>query len=100
MFSFPSFGGVRGGLFKHSQTMVGINFSSFKKSSNSKSQFEQMLNMFLQLLNYTNGDASEALSWMNELDKQYNFTTNDYGMGNFVGAPRAQLDYDFGDSQG
>ena len=40
--------------------------------------------MFLQLLNYTNGDASEALSWMNELDKQYNFTTNDYGMGNFI----------------
>jgi len=23
----------------------------------------------------------------------------DYGMGNFVGAPRAQLDYDFGDNQ-
>ena len=84
MFSLPSFGGVRGGLLKHLQTMVGINFSSFKKSSNSKSQFEQMLDMFLQLLNYTNGDASEALSWMNELDKQYNFTTNDYGMGNFI----------------
>lgn len=64
--------------------MIGINFSSFKKSNSSKSPFEQMLDMFLQLLNYTNGDAAEALNWMNELDKQYNFTTKDYGLGDFI----------------
>lgn len=64
--------------------MIGINFSALKKNNSSKSQFEQMLDMFLQLLNYTNGDAAEALNWMNELDKQYKFTTNDYGLGDFI----------------
>jgi Ca-activated chloride channel homolog len=38
----------------------------------------------MQLLSYTNGDANEALSWMNELDKQYQFTDDEYGMGDFI----------------
>src|SRR5690606_18880163 len=49
-----------------------------------KGGFEEMLKLFTQLLNYTAGDAAEALSWMNELDKKYKFGTNDYGMGNFI----------------
>jgi Ca-activated chloride channel family protein len=36
------------------------------------------------LLNYTAGDAGEALQWMNELDKQYNLTNDEYGMGDFI----------------
>jgi len=64
--------------------MIGHRFNNYNPSENSKSQFEQMLDIFMQLLNYTSGDASEALSWMNELDKQYKFTTPDYGMGNFI----------------
>lgn len=43
-----------------------------------------MLKLFTQLLNYTAGDAGETLAWMNELDKKYKFTNNDYGMGNFI----------------
>jgi Ca-activated chloride channel family protein len=35
-------------------------------------------------LNYTAGDAGEALAWLNELDKQYNITNDDYGMGDFI----------------
>ena len=32
----------------------------------------------------TSGDAGEALAWMNELDKQYNITNDEYGMGDFI----------------
>jgi Ca-activated chloride channel family protein len=36
------------------------------------------------LLNYTAGEAAETLAWMNELDKKYNLTTNEYGIGDFI----------------
>lgn len=38
----------------------------------------------MQLLTYTNGDADEALSWLNELDRQYKLTNEQYGMGDFI----------------
>ncbi len=38
----------------------------------------------MQLLTYTSGDVSEALEWLNELDKQYQLTDQDYGMGDFI----------------
>ena len=38
----------------------------------------------MQLLTYTNGDASEALNWLNELDRQYKLTNDAYGMGDFI----------------
>lgn len=64
--------------------MIGHRFFQFNPNSNSQSKFEQLLDIFMQLLNYTSGDASEALSWMNELDKTYQFTNDQYGMGDFI----------------
>jgi len=63
--------------------MKGFNFSKYDPDQNNKSRFEQLLDMFTQILTYTNGDVSEAMQWMNELDKQYNLTDNEYGMGDF-----------------
>ncbi|WP_298301432.1 VWA domain-containing protein [Hydrotalea sp.] len=64
--------------------MQGHRFIGYDPSQNQKSLFEQLLNIFMQLLTYTNGDASEALQWMNELDKQYELTNQEYGMGDFI----------------
>lgn len=64
--------------------MKGYQFSKFVPSELPKGGFDELLKLFTQLLNYTAGDAGEALSWMNELDKQYKFTNKDYGMGNFI----------------
>ena len=64
--------------------MRGFHFSDFKPDKLPKGSFEELLKLFTQLLNYTAGDAGEALSWMNELDKQYNLTTNEYGIGDFI----------------
>ncbi len=46
--------------------------------------FERLLKIFLDLLTYTSGDVSEALNWMNQLDRQYGLTDDDYGMGDFI----------------
>ncbi len=47
-------------------------------------KFSELLSLFLQLLQYTGGDVAEVLAWMNDLDKEYNITDKNYGMGNFI----------------
>src|SRR5215210_2922595 len=64
--------------------MLGHLFTKFDPSQEGKSKFEQLLNLFFQLLTYTNGDAAEALQWLNELNNQYGFTDDEYGMGDFI----------------
>src|SRR5690606_2854496 len=49
-----------------------------------KGGFDDLLKLFTQLLNYTSGDAAEALAWLNELDRQYRLTGDNYGIGDFV----------------
>ena len=64
--------------------MKGFHFSKFVPSEGGKSDFERLLDVFMQLLSYTNGDAEEALRWMTELDKEYQFSTPQYGIGDFI----------------
>jgi Ca-activated chloride channel family protein len=64
--------------------MKGFAFTQFIPPEVSGSNFDQLLNLFLQLMQYTNGDVAETLDWMNQLDKQHRFTNNEYGMGNFI----------------
>ena len=49
-----------------------------------ESNFKKLLDVFSQLLGYTNGDPSEALNWMNELDKKFKLSSDEYGMGDFI----------------
>lgn len=64
--------------------MRGIQFSKFDANGEGKSPFEKMLDIFMQLLTYTSGDVAEALQWLNELDKEYQLGTEDYGIGDFI----------------
>ena len=62
--------------------MIGWRFS---KHHNKKSDpFERLLDLFKELLIHTSGNVSEALSWLTELDKEYELTTDDYGMADFI----------------
>src|SRR5688500_3774088 len=65
-------------------SMRGYNFSKYDPRAEGKSKFEQLLDIFMQLLTYTNGDVAEALNWMNQLDKEYQVTNDEYGMGDFI----------------
>lgn len=64
--------------------MIGHRFSAFIKKNKKEGTFEQLLNLFTELLTYTNGDASEALQWLNQLDREYKLTNDQYGMGDFI----------------
>ena len=64
--------------------MFSWRFRKFDPNAFSANPFENLLKLFKELLMYTSGDVSEALSWLTELDKQYNLTTPDYGMADFI----------------
>ncbi|MBS1631270.1 MAG: VWA domain-containing protein, partial [Bacteroidetes bacterium] len=64
--------------------MRGYHFSKFDSRSKGKCKFDQLLDIFLQLLTYTSGDVAEALAWINELDKKYELTDDEYGIGDFI----------------
>lgn len=64
--------------------MFGFNFSKYNPDENAKGGFEKLLDIFTQLLTYTSGDFNEAMQWLNELDKEYKFTDDEYGIGDFL----------------
>lgn len=64
--------------------MKHFHFSRYDPSENAKSSFEKLLDLFLQLLTFTSGDFNEAMQWMNELDKEYKLTDDEYGIGDFL----------------
>jgi Ca-activated chloride channel family protein len=64
--------------------MSGYRFTKYIPSGNDSDPFERLLKIFLDLLTYTSGDVDEALNWMNQLDREYGLTDDEYGMGDFI----------------
>lgn len=65
--------------------MIGYRFTKYTPAEQkSKTAFENLLKIFLDLLLITSGNVSEALDWMNDIDRQYKITNDDYGMGDFI----------------
>ena len=64
--------------------MQGFSFTGYNPNEGQQSKFDQLLDLFTQVITHTSGDFGEAMQWMNELDKQYNITNDDYGMGDFL----------------
>lgn len=64
--------------------MIGFHFTGYDPNEQDKSKFDQLLDIFMQLLSFTNGDVGETLQWMNQLDKEYQLSDKDYGMGDFI----------------
>ncbi|MDX1939961.1 MAG: hypothetical protein SFU99_05370 [Saprospiraceae bacterium] len=63
--------------------MIGWKFSEHKPGAN-ESPFDKLFKVFQELLIYTSGDVREALSWLTELDKEYQLTDENYGMADFI----------------
>lgn len=64
--------------------MSGYHFFKYIPEEDGRSDFERLLDLFMQLLNYTSGDVGEALDWMHQLDRKHNLTTDQYGMADFI----------------
>jgi len=46
--------------------------------------FDKLFEIFTELLTHTSGDVEEALEWMRELDVEYELTTAEYTMDDFI----------------
>ena len=64
--------------------MIGTRFTEYIPLPNGGNPFSSLLNLFMQLLVHTSGDVSETLNWMNQLDKRYGLTNDEYGIGDFI----------------
>lgn len=64
--------------------MIGWRFGEYIPSDEGNSPFERLLKIFQELLVHTSGDVSEALSWLTQVDKEYNLTDENYGIADFI----------------
>ena len=65
--------------------MIGYRFTEFiPEKDQEKNAFDNLLNIFLQLMVITSGDVNEALSWLTNLDREHNLTNSEYGIGDFI----------------
>ncbi|MBT8304365.1 MAG: hypothetical protein KJP09_07835 [Bacteroidia bacterium] len=78
----------------------------FKKyEAPDQSPFEKLFEIFKELITHTSGDFDEAIDWLRELDKEYELTTPDYTIDDFIedlkskGYIREELDPN-GDGEG
>lgn len=63
--------------------MKGVLFTKFVEQEG-KTPFEKLFNLFMEMLQYTSGDATEALDWLTQLDREHKLTNKDYGIGDFI----------------
>lgn len=65
--------------------MLGYRFSKFEPpKEQAGTDFDRLLRIFRELLLISSGNVSEALQWMTEVDRKYQLTTPEYGMGDFI----------------
>lgn len=70
--------------------MNGFRFSDWKQKNTEGSKFEQLLDILQQLLLIFSGDVTQALSYLNELDRRHQLTDDQYGMANFIDELKAK----------
>ena len=79
-------------------TRTGFYFTKYEAPN--LSPFDRLFDVFKELIVHTSGDFDEAISWLRELDKEYELTTKDYTIEDFIedlknkGYIREELDDD------
>jgi len=64
--------------------MIGWNFGKYLGKHEGRTPFDNLLEIFQQLMIYSSGNVSESLTWLTEIDKQHKITTPDYGISDFI----------------
>ncbi|MEL0457166.1 VWA domain-containing protein [Flavobacteriaceae bacterium SZ-1-7] len=60
----------------------GFVFKTYEAPN--QSPFDKLFDIFKELITHTSGDFDEAIDWLRELDKEYNLTTPDYTIDDFI----------------
>ena len=53
-------------------------------SPEEQTPFERLFDVFQELITHTSGDFDEAMDWLKQLDDEYELTTEDYTLEDFV----------------
>ena len=60
----------------------GYRFQTYEAPE--QSIFDKLFEIFQELITHTSGDFEEAIDWLRELDKEYELTTEDYTIEDFI----------------
>ncbi len=60
----------------------GFRFEKYEVPK--QSPFEKLFEIFKELITYTSGDVDEAIDWLRQLDKEYQLTTPEYTIEDFI----------------
>ncbi len=60
----------------------GFVFTAYEAPE--QSPFDKLFEIFKELITHTSGDFDEAIDWLRELDKEYDLTTDDYTIEDFI----------------
>ena len=60
----------------------GFFFKDFEPKS--VSPFDKLFDIFKELIVYVSGDFDEAITWLRELDKEYELTDENYTIDDFI----------------
>lgn len=66
------------------KAIVKSGFAFTKHTSKKQTPFEKLFDVFQELITHTSGDFDEAMDWLKQLDDEYNLTTEDYTLEDFV----------------
>ena len=60
----------------------GFRFETYEAPE--QSIFDKLFEIFQELITHTSGDFDEAIDWLRELDKEYELTTEEYTIEDFI----------------
>jgi len=60
----------------------GFRFEAYEAPE--QSIFDKLFDIFQELITHTSGDFEEAIDWLRELDKEYELTTKEYTIEDFI----------------
>ena len=66
----------------NSMFIKGLRFETYEEPH--KSPFDRLFEVFKELITHTSGDVDEALDWLAQLDKEYELTTPEYTLDDFI----------------
>ncbi len=67
---------------KHTVFRRGFTFRKYEAPH--QSPFEKLFDLFQEIITHTSGDLEEALDWLEQLDKEYHLTSEDYTLDDFI----------------
>lgn len=67
---------------KNMERNKGFVFKRYEKPY--QTPFDKLFEVFMELITHTSGDFDEAIDWLRQIDREYNLTTPEYTIEDFI----------------